>query len=57
MPGYRKFDPAVFILHAWAAICELHGGEDRVNPTLREWRNSLIINLGNEKYAGKPVLS
>ena len=55
MPGHRKFDPADFAPRAWAAICELCGGEDRVDPASREWRDSLIVNLGDEKHGGKPV--
>ncbi|RYP64012.1 hypothetical protein DL771_008983 [Monosporascus sp. 5C6A] len=46
MPSHRSFDAATFAPRAWAAICELCGGEDRVDPRSREWRDSLIVNLG-----------
>ncbi|KAL2155995.1 hypothetical protein VTH82DRAFT_739 [Thermothelomyces myriococcoides] len=55
MPSHRKFDPAVFAPRAWAAICELCGGEDRIDPASREWRDSLIVNLGDAKHGGKPI--
>ncbi|KAI1502754.1 dihydrofolate reductase-like domain-containing protein [Biscogniauxia marginata] len=46
MPSHRAFDGAAFAPKAWAAICELCGGEDRVDPASRLWRDSLIVNLG-----------
>ncbi|KAI0024773.1 hypothetical protein F4780DRAFT_554486 [Xylariomycetidae sp. FL0641] len=56
MPGHRTFDAAVFAPKAWAAVCELCGGEGRVAPASREWRDSLIVNLGTAAGAGgKPV--
>ncbi|KAI1488113.1 dihydrofolate reductase-like domain-containing protein [Biscogniauxia mediterranea] len=46
MPAHRAFDCAAFAPKAWAAICELCGGEDRVDPASRQWRDSFIVNLG-----------
>ncbi|KAI1374576.1 hypothetical protein F4677DRAFT_425498 [Hypoxylon crocopeplum] len=55
MPSHRTFDCASFAPKAWRAICELCGGEDRVNPESRLWRDSLIVNLGTAEREGKPV--
>jgi hypothetical protein len=38
---------------AWAAICELCGGEDRVTPDSKQWMDSLIVNLGSDEFEGK----
>ncbi|KAI1102845.1 dihydrofolate reductase-like domain-containing protein [Jackrogersella minutella] len=55
LPAHRTFDCAAFAPKAWAAICELCGGEDRVDPASREWRDSFIVNLGTAERAGVPV--
>ena len=55
MPHHNAFDAAEFAPKAWAAICELCGGEDRVAPESRQWRDSLIVNLGSPEFEGKDV--
>lgn len=55
MPSHRSFDCATFAPKAWRAICEVCGGEDRVNPECRDWRDSLIVNLGTAEGEGKPT--
>jgi hypothetical protein len=55
MPHHRLFDVSEFAPRAWAAICELCGGEDRVDPSTKMWRDSLIVNLGDAQHGGKPV--
>ncbi|KAI6091892.1 hypothetical protein F4821DRAFT_225812 [Hypoxylon rubiginosum] len=55
MPSHRSFDCATFAPAAWQAMCELCGGEDRVNPECRYWRDSLIVNLGTAEGEGKPT--
>ncbi|CAJ2510036.1 Uu.00g059360.m01.CDS01 [Anthostomella pinea] len=55
MPHHRDFDPAAFAPKAWAAICELCGGEDRIDPRSRVWRDSLIVNLGTAEGEGRPT--
>ncbi|KAI1464963.1 uncharacterized protein F4812DRAFT_462284 [Daldinia caldariorum] len=55
MPSHRTFDCADFAPKAWRAICELCGGEDRVDPKSRVWRDSLIVNLGTAEGEGRPV--
>ncbi|KAI5926600.1 hypothetical protein F4810DRAFT_546395 [Camillea tinctor] len=47
MPSHQIFDSAAFAPRAWAAICELCGGEDRIDPASRQWRDSFIVNLGS----------
>jgi hypothetical protein len=40
---------------AWAAICELCGGEDRIAKGGETWFDSFIVNLGSEQTEGKTV--
>jgi hypothetical protein len=46
---------AEFAPKAWAAICELSGGEDRMDPEGCFWSNGFIVNLGDAAYEGKPT--
>ncbi|KAJ2905214.1 hypothetical protein MKZ38_006120 [Zalerion maritima] len=55
MPSIRAFDSSVLAPKAWSAIAELCGGEDRVHPASKEWRDSLIVNLGSKSKEGKDV--
>ncbi|KAK7754228.1 hypothetical protein SLS62_003805 [Diatrype stigma] len=55
MPWHRTFDCAAFAPRAWAAICELCGGEARVSPESRRWGDSLIVSLGSAAGEGRPV--
>ncbi|KAG7117683.1 hypothetical protein HYQ45_015777 [Verticillium longisporum] len=55
MPAHRSFDAHVFAPKAWSAITELCGGEDRVVPESRQWRDSLIVNLGSPDFEDKHV--
>ncbi|KEY71840.1 hypothetical protein S7711_05981 [Stachybotrys chartarum IBT 7711] len=55
MPSHNTFDPAEFAPKAWAAITELCGGEDRISPENREWRDGLIVNLGSPEFEGKEL--
>lgn len=54
MPHHNTFDAADFAPRAWAAVAELCGGDDRVDPASRQWRDSLIVNLGSAEREGKP---
>jgi hypothetical protein len=38
---------------AWAAICELCGGEDRIAKGGEMWTDSFIVNLGSPEFEGK----
>jgi hypothetical protein len=55
MPSHFSFDSAEFAPKAWAAICELCGGEDRITKDSRNWRDSFIVNLGTPEGEGKPL--
>ncbi|ROW12079.1 hypothetical protein VMCG_00537 [Cytospora schulzeri] len=54
MPSHQTFDASTFAPRAWATICELLGGEDRVTSGSRAWRDSLIVNLGSPAHEGRP---
>ncbi|KAK0621187.1 hypothetical protein B0T17DRAFT_508561 [Bombardia bombarda] len=55
MPSHSNFDASQFAPRAWAAICELCGGEDRVASWSKMWKDSLIVNLGTALGEGRPV--
>ncbi|KAI8635052.1 hypothetical protein F5Y19DRAFT_134292 [Xylariaceae sp. FL1651] len=55
MPSHRTFDASTFAPKAWSALCELCGGEERVAPESKDWRDSLIVNLGTAEGEGRPV--
>ncbi|KAJ4391184.1 hypothetical protein N0V93_004801 [Gnomoniopsis smithogilvyi] len=54
MPHHNSFDASKFAPRAWQAVCELCGGEDRISANSKEWRDSLIVNLGSAEREGKP---
>ncbi|KAG6364366.1 hypothetical protein INS49_005967 [Diaporthe citri] len=54
MPHHNSFDARDFAPRAWAAIAELCGGEGRIDPAFRQWRDSLIVNLGSAEREGQP---
>lgn len=56
MPNHNSFSAAEFTPKAWAAICELCGGEDKIHPAARNWRDGLIVNLGSPENEGKEVI-
>ncbi|KAH0423328.1 hypothetical protein CcaCcLH18_12242 [Colletotrichum camelliae] len=53
MPSHRTFDCSEFAPKAWAAICEVCGGEDRISSDSKHWRDSLIVNLGSPEFEGQ----
>ena len=55
MPGHNTFDASQFAPRAWAAVAELCGGEDRISPDSKLWRDSLIVNLGSPETENRPV--
>ncbi|KFA68303.1 hypothetical protein S40285_07209 [Stachybotrys chlorohalonatus IBT 40285] len=55
MPVINTFDASEFAPRAWAAICELSGGEERILPEARTWADSWIVNLGSVENEGKHV--
>jgi hypothetical protein len=46
MPSHTSVPITEFAPKAWAAICQLVGGEERVSDETRVWRDSFIVNLG-----------
>ncbi|CAN8097441.1 unnamed protein product [Discula destructiva] len=54
MPHHNTFDASEFCPRAWQAVSELCGGEDRIKPESKYWRDSLIVNLGSPEREGKP---
>jgi len=56
MPHHREFNAAEFAPRAWAAICELCGGEDNIVGWTKQWRDTFIVNLGSVEGEGKTVL-
>ena len=57
MPEHRRVSVATFAPKAWAAICELVGGEGRLSSEekFRTWNDGLIVNLGTVEFEGKSV--
>ena len=50
MPNH-KFEPVrTFSPLAWGCICELLGGEDRVDDFSTKWSDGLIVNLGAPEW-------
>ncbi|KAI7973065.1 hypothetical protein EIK77_004342 [Talaromyces pinophilus] len=54
MPPHRHEPVKTFAPKAWAAICEVVGGEDRVLDAAAMWNDALIVNLGTKEAEGKP---
>lgn len=50
MPSHQKERVATFAPKAWAAICELVGGEDRITLESSTWNDGLIVNLGSKEF-------
>lgn len=56
MPRHREIQTKDFMPKAWGAICELLGGEERVDPSLFEsCGDSLIVNLGTEEWTNREI--
>lgn len=56
MPRHREISTPEFMPKAWGAICELLGGEDRIDRTLFEsCGDSLIVNLGCEEWENRDI--
>lgn len=53
MPEHKEEAVKTFAPKAWAAICELLGGESRVAQDSATWNDAFIVNLGTEEMAGK----
>ena len=56
MPGHSVISAKEFAPKAWAAMCELVGGEDRIADWCKDWRDSFIPNLGRPEYSADDEL-
>lgn len=50
MPGHTLVNVAEFAPKAWAAMCELVGGEDRVADWVKDWKDGFIVNFGKPEF-------
>ena len=53
MSEHKEEPVKTFAPKAWAAICELLGGEDRVAEDSATWNDAFIVNLGTPESEGK----
>ena len=51
MPGHSVVSCKEFAPKAWAAICELVGGEEKVADWCKDWKDGWIVNPGREAPA------
>lgn len=56
MPMHKSERVKDFAPQAWAAICELLGGEEKIDPKNAFWHDSFIVNLGAPKWEGDDVV-
>lgn len=55
VPGRHDFSLRSFAPRAWAAICDLLGGEERLEEGSDYWNDSFIVNLGTKEGEGKYI--
>ncbi|KAL2819263.1 hypothetical protein BDW59DRAFT_151561 [Aspergillus cavernicola] len=53
MPRHQEESVRTFAPKAWAVICELCGGEERVSEQSSTWGDGLIVNLGTSEWEGR----
>jgi hypothetical protein len=46
MPWHRKVEPRTFSPKAWQGICDIVGGEARIDLQHSRWSDAIIVNLG-----------
>lgn len=56
MPKHHAVSAKELAPKAWAAICELSGGEDRLYPGVEMWTDAFIVNSGSPETEGQTVL-
>ncbi|CAE6403139.1 unnamed protein product [Rhizoctonia solani] len=54
-PWHRKVLAKDVAPNAWGAICELVGGEEKVADYCKEWRDSMITNLGTKRWETEDI--
>ncbi|KAF1935997.1 hypothetical protein EJ02DRAFT_414752 [Clathrospora elynae] len=55
MPFFNEFPVADFAPKAWAGICALLGGSQRVDPAASTWKDGFIVNLGTPQGHNKAI--
>jgi hypothetical protein len=50
LPGHTTVDVVDFAPKAYDAICEIVGGEERVEEWAKKWKDAWIVNLGKPEY-------
>ena len=55
MPQHNQFAADKFAPKAWAGICDLLGGEERIADFNRTWNDGLIVNLGTPEGEGRDI--
>ncbi|KAJ5246747.1 hypothetical protein N7468_001730 [Penicillium chermesinum] len=53
MPEHKEEPVKTFAPKAWAAICALLGGEERLDEESATWNDAFIVNLGTAEMEGK----
>ncbi|EPQ51052.1 hypothetical protein GLOTRDRAFT_141198 [Gloeophyllum trabeum ATCC 11539] len=49
MPWHIRKEVATFAPRAWEAMCDLLGGNERIDPISSSWGDSFIVNFGTEE--------
>jgi len=52
MPHHKTEPVKTFAPKVWDAICDLLGGEDKIEPYTFFWNDAFIVNLGTEEGSG-----
>lgn len=55
MPKHRMTSAKDLTSTAYAAICEIVGGENRLHEGAKLWSDGFIVNLGSEETEGKAI--
>jgi len=55
MPWHNRFPISGIAPKAWAGICQLLGGAERINDEASSWKDSFIVNLGTPAGHNKLV--
>ncbi|KZT09288.1 uncharacterized protein LAESUDRAFT_735537 [Laetiporus sulphureus 93-53] len=52
MPWHKRESVSTFAPKAWDAMCDLLGGEERIDGRSSSWGDSFIVNLGTPELEG-----
>lgn len=52
MPIQKYFPASSIAPKAWSGICQLLGGEQNINDSVSNWKDSFIVNVGTPQSAG-----